>query len=153
MPLNMKNINNFIPSEKMDQSMWRLRARSRTKSTSRSLGEVLSRGWHSYTLTRWSVGHVSRQPNHWAINRILLLWDWTKSRLFMYKGIYAYCCINMQNLYQAVIYGIATTDFITVLCRLINCSTPKTASYNYLLAKLLLNVKFYLNQNFHELLS
>ena len=29
------------------------------------------------------VGHVSRQPNHWAINRILLLWDWTKSRLFM----------------------------------------------------------------------
>ena len=59
---------------------------------------MIPRGWHSYTLTRWSVGHVSRQPNHWAINRILLLWDWTKSRLLMYKGIYAYCFINMQNL-------------------------------------------------------
>ena len=83
---------------------------------------MLPRGWHSYTLTQWSVGHVSRQPKHWAINRILLLWDWTKSCLFMYKGTHAYCFINMQNLYQAVIYGIATTDFFTVLCRLINCS-------------------------------
>ena len=53
---------------------------------------------YSYTLTRWSVGHVSRQPNHWAINRILWLWDWTKSRLFLYKGIHGYCFINMQNL-------------------------------------------------------
>ena len=50
------------------------------------------------SLTRWSVGHVSRQPNHWAINRILLLRDWSKSHLFMYKGIHAYCFINIQNL-------------------------------------------------------
>ena len=38
----MKNINNFTQWKKMDQSMWRSRARSRTKSTSRSLGAVLA---------------------------------------------------------------------------------------------------------------
>ena len=42
----------------------------------------------------------------------------------------------------------AKLDFITVLRQLINCSTPKTASYNYSLEKLLWNVKFYLNQYF-----
>ena len=42
----------------------------------------------------------------------------------------------------------AKLDFITVLRRLINCSTPKTASYNYSLEKLLRYVKFYLNQYF-----
>ena len=42
MPLNKKNINKFYPVKKMDQSMWRSRARSRTKSTSRSLGAVLA---------------------------------------------------------------------------------------------------------------
>ena len=44
----------------------------------------------------------------------------------------------------------AKLDFITVLHRLINCSTPKTASYNYSLKKLLWNVKFYLNQYFSQ---
>ena len=44
----------------------------------------------------------------------------------------------------------AKLDFITVLRRLINCSTPKTASYNYSLEKLLWNVKFYLNQYFSQ---
>ena len=38
----MKNINNFTQWKKMDQSMWRSRARPRTKSTSRSLGAVLA---------------------------------------------------------------------------------------------------------------
>ena len=38
----MKNINNFTQWKKMDQPMWRLLARSRTKSTSRSLGAVLA---------------------------------------------------------------------------------------------------------------
>ena len=42
MPLNIKNINNFTQWKKMDQSMWRSRARWRTKSTSRSLGAVLA---------------------------------------------------------------------------------------------------------------
>ena len=42
----------------------------------------------------------------------------------------------------------AKLDFFTVLRRLINCSTPKTASYNYSLEKLLRYVKFYLNQYF-----
>ena len=40
--------------------------------------------------------------------------------------------------------------FFTVLCRLINCSTPKTASYNYSIEKLLWNLKFYLNQYFSQ---
>ena len=44
----------------------------------------------------------------------------------------------------------AKLDLITVLRRLINCSTPKTASYNYSLEKLLWNVKFYLNQYFSQ---
>ena len=44
----------------------------------------------------------------------------------------------------------AKLDFFTVLFRLINCSTPKTASYNYSLEKLLWNVKFYLNQYFSQ---
>ena len=92
-------------------------------------------------LTWWSVGHVSRQPNHWALLIQSYYYEIGLSLVFS-------CIINMQNLNQSVIYGITTTDFITVLCRLINCSTPKTASYNYLLAKLLWNVKFYLNQIF-----
>ena len=44
----------------------------------------------------------------------------------------------------------AKLDFITVLRRLINCSTSETASYNYPLEKLLWNVKFYLNQYFSQ---
>ena len=36
MQQNKKNINKFYPVKKMDQSMWRSRARSRTKSTSHS---------------------------------------------------------------------------------------------------------------------
>ena len=106
------------------------------------------RGWHSYTFNtviRWTR-FMATKPSSYKLT--LLLWDWTKSRLFMYKGIRAYCFINIQNLHQAVFYGIATTDFITVLCRLINCSTPKTAFYDNLLEKLLWSVKFYLNQYF-----
>ena len=44
----------------------------------------------------------------------------------------------------------AKLDFITDLRRLINCSTPKTASYNYSVEKLLWNMKFYLNQYFSQ---
>ena len=44
----------------------------------------------------------------------------------------------------------AKLDFITVLRWLINCSTSKTAAYNYSLEKLLWNVKFYLNQYFSQ---
>ena len=44
----------------------------------------------------------------------------------------------------------AKLDFITALRRLINCSTPNTAFYNYSLEKLLWNVKFYLNQYFSQ---
>ena len=47
----------------------------------------------------------------------------------------------------------AKLDFITVLRRLINCSTPKTACDNYSLEKLLWNVKFYLNQYFSQTFS
>ena len=63
--------------------------------------------------------------------------DWTKSHLFLFKRMCAYCFINMQNLELGVIYGIARLVFITVLHRLINCPTPKTDFYNYLLEKLL----------------
>ena len=38
----MRNINNFTQLKRMDHSMWRSLARSRTKSTSRSLGAVLA---------------------------------------------------------------------------------------------------------------
>ena len=59
---------------------------------------------------------------------------WPKSCLLMYKHICAYCRINTQNLPTLIS---AKLDFITVLYQLINCSTPKTASYNYSLEKLL----------------
>ena len=98
--------------------------------------------WSS--LICWSAGHVSRQPNYRVINRTMLVWDWTKSRLFMYKGrtIRAYCFINIQNLESG-------SDLWDCNNGLHYSSVP----INHLLAKLLWNVKFYLNRNFHELLS
>ena len=115
-------------------SLWRRLHRKSTRTRTRMPQplEVWARGWHSYTLTRWSVGHVSRQPNHRDINRTLLLvWDWTKSSLFVYKGIIgAYCFINIQNLESSSNLWDCKIGLITVLCQLINCSTPNTASYN-----------------------
>ena len=79
------------------------------------------------------------------------------SRFFVFIQQYAQICLYMkrQDLGQSPTellwrHIFAKLDFITVLRRLINCSTPKTASYNYSLEKLLWNVKFYLNQYFSQ---
>ena len=76
-------------------------------------------------------------------------------RFFVFIRQYAHICLYMKrhDIGQSPTellwrHLFAKLDFITVLRRLINCSTPKTASYNYSLEKLLWNVKFYLNQYF-----
>ena len=106
--------------------------------------EFLPRGWHSYTLTRWSVGHIWQDKNQSGYMLCII-------------RQYAHICLYMKrhNLGQSPTellwrHLFAKLDFITVLRRLINCSTPKTASYNYSLEKLLWNVKFYLNQYFSQ---
>ena len=122
--------------------------------TCRMWGMLRQGGDTRILLTWWSVGHVSRQPNHRAINRMLLVWDWTKSRLFVCKGIRAYCFINIQNLESG-------SDLWDCHTGLHYSSVPVNWLFNTknsflqlpTIAKLLWNVKFYLNQNFHELLS
>ena len=78
-------------------------------------------------------------------------------RFFVFIWQYTHICLYMKRhdlgqhptelLWR---HFFAKLDFITVLRRLINCSTPKTASYNYSIEKLLWNVKFYLNQYFSQ---
>ena len=78
-------------------------------------------------------------------------------RFFVFIRQYAHKCLYMKrhDLGQSPTEPLwrpffAKLDFITVLRRLINCSTLKTASYNYSLEKLLWNVKFYLDQYFSQ---
>ena len=78
-------------------------------------------------------------------------------RFFVFIRQYAHICLYMKrhDLGQSPTellwrHFFAMLDFITVLRRLINCSTPKTASYNYSLEKLLWNVKCYINQYFSQ---
>ena len=98
-------------------------------------------------LTRWSVGHVWQDKHQ-------------SGRFFVFIRQYARICLYMkrhdlgQNPNELLVTSrrhlFAKLDFFTVLCRLINCSTQKTASYNYSLEKLLWNMKFYLNQYFSQ---
>ena len=81
-------------------------------------------------------------------------------RFFVFIRQYAQICLYMKrhDLGQSHTellwrHFFAKLDFITVLRRLINCSTPKTASYKYSLEKLLWNVKFYLKQYFSQISS
>ena len=81
-------------------------------------------------------------------------------RFFVFIRRYAHICLYMKrhDLGQSPTellwrHLFAKLDYITVLRRLINCSTPKTASYNYSLEKLLWNLKFYLNQYFSQTFS
>ena len=77
--------------------------------------------------------------------------DWPKLCLFMYKNIYARgsmpTVVFIQRIYPLWFLQ-SWTSLQNFLHCLINCSTPKTASYSYPLEKLLWNVKFYLNQYF-----
>ena len=105
---------------------------------------VQSRGWHSYTFNaviRWTRLKTKKWRHKSSVG------DWPKCCLFMCKHICAYCRINAKNLPTLIF---AKLDFVTVLRQLIYCSTPKTASYNYSLEKLLWNVKFYLNKYFSQ---
>ena len=79
---------------------------------------------------------------------------WVNS-LYLYDNMHIYACTCMKRhdlgQYPTELlwrHFFAKLDSITVLRQLINCLTPKTASYNYSLEKLLWNVKFYLNQYF-----
>ena len=81
-------------------------------------------------------------------------WKWVDS-LYLYDNTHICLYMKRHDLGQFPTellwrHLFAKLDFITVLCRLINCSTPKTASYDYSLEKLLWNVKFYLNQYFSQ---
>ena len=78
-------------------------------------------------------------------------------RFFVFIRQYAHKClyIKRHDLGQSPTellwrHWCAKLYFITVLRRLINCSTPKIASYNFSLEKLLWNVKFYLNRYFSQ---
>ena len=66
--LNMKNINNFTQWKKMDQSMWRSRAWSRTKSTSRSLGAVRGVQWTFSIHSTYSIKSQSENKKlSWSV--------------------------------------------------------------------------------------
>ena len=101
---------------------------------------ALSRGWHSYTFTTLI---------HWTPLKTKI----KVGRFFVFIRQDAQICLYMKKNGQSpteLFIFFSKLDFITVLRRLINCSTPKTASYNYSLEKLLWNVKFYLNQYFSQ---
>ena len=78
-------------------------------------------------------------------------------RFFVLIRQYAHICLYMKRhdlgQYPTDDVTCLQSWTITVLRRLINCSTPKTAYYIYSLEKLLWNVKFYLYQYFSQTYS
>ena len=106
--------------------------------------KILARGWHSYTFT--TVIHWTRLKTKFKVGRFFVF-TWQYAQICLYMKRHDLGQSPTELLWR---HFFAKLDFITVLCRLINCSTPKTASSNYSLQKLLWNLKFHLNQYFSQ---
>ena len=126
--------------------------------------KVVLRSWAVMSSIVWFPIHNHAQGGDTRILNTVIRWTrltrqkkkWVDS-LYLYDNTPIICShMKRHDLGQSPTellwrHFFANLDFITVLRRLINyCSTPKTASYNYSLEKLLWNVKFYLNQYFSQ---
>ena len=105
-----------------------------------------NKGWHSNTFT--TVIRWTRLKTKIKVGKFFVFLQYAQISLYMKRDD-----LGQSPTELSWRHFFAKLDFITVLRRLINCSTPKTASYNYSLEKLLWNVKFYLNQYFSQTFS